>query len=143
LERRLVAILAADVAGYSRLMASDEVGTLERLQRFRREIFDPQIASHGGRLVKLMGDGALVEFMSVTDAIECATSIQAQILQANAPEPKDSRIEIRIGINLGEVIVDGHDIYGDGVNIAARLEGIAETGGIAVSGTAYDQLRAG
>jgi len=141
LERRLAAILAADVAGYSRLMAADEAGTLDRLKALRRDIVDPLIAGHGGRLVKLMGDGALVEFASITQAITCAVEIQRQLAEANAALAADSRIELRIGINLGEVIVDCDDIYGEGVNVAARLEGIAPVGGIAVSGAAYDQAR--
>ena len=133
--RRLAAILAADVVGYSRLMAEDESGTLERLKALRRQLIDPQIAKHHGRIVKLIGDGALVEFASVVDAIQCAASIQRMIAQG---PPDTPRIRLRIGINLGDVIVEGKDLYGDGVNIAARLQALAEPDGIFVSGTAFD-----
>ena len=129
-ERRLAAILAADVVGYSRLMGEDEPGTLARLQAHRRELIDPKIAAHHGRMVKLMGDGALVEFASVVDAVECAAEIQRGMALRNADLPEDRRIEFRVGINLGDVIVEGDDIYGDGVNVAARLEALAEPGGI-------------
>ena len=148
-QRRLAAILAADVAGYSRMMAQDEKGTLERLKKLRLDIMDPQIAKHNGRLVKLMGDGALVEFSSVVEALECAVSIQQEIGASpdRSPDggpdasPGAQRICLRIGINLGEVIVEGDDIYGDGVNIASRLEGLAGTGDIVISASAYDQVR--
>ncbi len=138
MQRRLAAILAADVVGYSRLMGKDEAGTLERLMAHRAELIDPTIAAHGGRIVKLMGDGALVEFASVVAAVLCAAEIQEGMAGRNAGVAPDRRIELRIGINLGDVIVEGEDIYGDGVNVAARLEGLAEPGGICVSGTAYD-----
>jgi adenylate cyclase len=140
-QRRLAAILAADVVGYSRLMGADEAGTLERLKSHRRELIDPKLAAHHGRLVKLMGDGALVEFASVVDAVGCAVEIQREMAARNAEVPSDKRIEFRIGINLGDVIVEGDDIYGDGVNVAARLEGLAEPGGICLSGDAYRQVK--
>ncbi len=127
--RRLAAILAADVVGYSRLMAGDETGTLDALKAHRRDLFDPLVAAHSGRIVKLMGDGALVEFASVVNAVECAVAVQAAMAGAADGGP----IRLRIGVNLGDVIADGDDIYGDGVNIAARLEALAEPGGIVVS----------
>ena len=140
-QRRLAAILAADVVGYSRLMESDETGTLTRLRMLRRDIIDPSIAAHSGRMVKLMGDGALVEFASAIDAVTCAVDIQKRVHEHNTAEAGDSAIWFRIGINVGDIIVDGDDIYGDGVNIAARLEGLAEPGGIFISRTAADQVR--
>src|SRR5690348_13960711 len=127
MQRKLTAILSADVAGYSGLMEADEAGTLERLKRNRSAIFDPLVAKHGGRQVKLMGDGALVEFGSVIAAVDCALAIQ------RATEAANAGIRYRIGINLGEVIVEGDDIYGEGVNIAARLQALAAVGGVAVS----------
>jgi adenylate cyclase len=138
MERRLVAILAADVVGYSRLMGEDEIGTLERLQACRRELMDPAIEEFRGRVVKLMGDGALVEFASVVDAVKCAATIQRGMLGRDQGVPNTQRLRFRVGVNLGDVIVDGSDIYGDGVNVAARLEGMAEPGGICISGTAFD-----
>jgi adenylate cyclase len=120
--RRLAAILAADVAGYSRLMGADEEGTLERLKELRHELLDPKIVEHHGRIVKTTGDGLLVEFASVVDAVRCAVAVQ------QATPAADNRIELRIGINLGDVIVDGDDLYGDGVNIVARLEALADAG---------------
>src|SRR5271155_3252665 len=120
--RRLAAILAADVAGYSRLMGADEEGTLERLKALRRELVDPKIAEHQGRIVKTTGDGLLVEFASVVDAVRCAVAVQQTMPERNTDAAADSRIELRIGINLGDVIVEGDDLYGDGVNIAARIE---------------------
>ena len=132
-ERRLAAILAADVAGYSRLIGADEGGTLERLRALRRELLDPKIAERRGRLVKTTGDGLLVEFASVVDALRCAAEIQAAMAESNAGSPADKRIELRIGVNVGDVVVEDGDIFGDGVNIAARLEGLAEPGGICVS----------
>ncbi|MDH3242806.1 MAG: adenylate/guanylate cyclase domain-containing protein [Alphaproteobacteria bacterium] len=141
IERRLAAILAADVVGYSRLMGQDEAGTLAQLKSHRKDLFDPKIAEHRGRVVKLMGDGALVAFASVVDAVQCAVEIQRAMVQRTAEVPKDKCIQFRIGINLGDVIVDGDDIYGDGVNVAARLEGLAEPDGICISGTAFDQVR--
>lgn len=141
LQRRLAAILAADVVGYSRLMAADEGGTLAALTTRRRELIDPTIATHGGRIVKLMGDGALVEFASVVDAVECAVAIQRAMREINADGSEDRSIVFRIGINLGDVIIEGDDIYGDGVNLAARLEGIADPGGVAISEDAWRQVR--
>ena len=141
IQRRLAAILAADVVGYSRLMEADEAGTLAALRAHRKELIDPRIAEHGGRTVKLMGDGALVEFASVVDAVECAVAIQRTIAELNAGIPEDRRIVFRIGINVGDIIIEGEDIYGDGVNVAARLEGIAESGGIAISEDAWRQVQ--
>jgi TolB-like protein len=132
-ERRLAAILAADVAGYSRLIEADEEGTLGRLRVLRAEIIDPKIAGHRGRIVKTTGDGLLVEFSSVVDALRCAAEAQAAMAETNAALPTDRRIEFRIGINVGDIVVEDGDIFGDGVNIAARLEGLAEPGGICVS----------
>jgi TolB-like protein/class 3 adenylate cyclase len=131
--RRLAAILAADVAAYSRLIGADEGGTLQRLKAIRAELIDPKIAEHNGRLVKTTGDGLLVEFSSVVDALRCATELQASMAERNAPIPTDKRIEFRIGINVGDVVVEDGDIFGDGVNVAARLEGLAEPGGTCVS----------
>jgi class 3 adenylate cyclase len=128
--RRLAAILAADVAGYSRLMGANEEGTLQHLRAHRRELLDPKIGEHRGRIVKTTGDGMLVEFSSVVDAVRCAVEIQRAMIDRDAGIAEDRRITFRIGINLGDVIADGDDIYGDGVNIAARLEALAEPGGI-------------
>ncbi len=128
-QRRLAAILAADVVGYSRMMREDEAGTLAQLKVLRKEVFDPRIAEHSGRIVKTTGDGVLVEFASAVDATECAVKIQRTLSRRNEDVPEGHRIELRIGINLGDIIVDGDDIYGDGVNVAARLEGLCETGG--------------
>src|ERR1700730_1908831 len=133
-QRRLAAILAADVVGYSRLMSMDEEGTLARLKAIRREIIDPLIADNRGRLVKLPGDGALVEFSSAVDAVRCAVAIQDAIADHPRSEPASQRLLFRIGINVGDVIIDGEDLYGDGVNIAARLEGLAEPRGVLRSG---------
>ena len=124
-ERRLAAILAADVAGYSRLMGVDEEGTLAALKACRRELIDPKIAEHRGRIVKTTGDGALVEFASAVDAVRCAIEIQRSMAERNLNIPEDRRVEFRIGINVGDIIIDEGDIYGDGVNIAARLEGFS------------------
>ena len=140
-QRRLAAILAADVAGYSRLMGADEEGTLERLKAHRRELIDPKIKEHNGRVVKTTGDGLLVEFPSVVDAVHCAVEVQRAMVERNAGVPDDTRITFRIGVNLGDVIIDGDDIYDDGVNIAARLESLAEPGGICVSRVVRDQIR--
>src|SRR5438876_5622890 len=139
--RRLAAILAADVAGYSRLMGADEEGTLERLKALRRELVDPKIAEHKGRIVKTTGDGLLVEFASVVDAVRCAVEVQQAMPERNTSVAADSRIELRIGINLGDVIVEGDDLYGDGVNIAARIEALADPGGVFVSHTVHDHVR--
>jgi adenylate cyclase len=139
--RRLAAILAADVAGYSRLMGADEEGTLERLKVLRRELLDPKIAEHRGRIVKTTGDGLLVEFASVVDAVRCAVTVQQAMRERETDAAADSRIEWRIGINLGDVIVEGDDLYGDGVNIAARIEALVDAGGVLVSNTVHDQVR--
>ena len=139
--RRLAAILAADVAGYSRLMGADEEGTLDRLKVLRRELADPKIKEHRGRIVKTTGDGLLVEFGSVVDAVRCAVDVQREMAVRNAAVPADRRIEFRIGINLGDIIKDRGDIHGDGVNVAARLEALAEPGGICVSRVVRDQVR--
>ena len=140
-ERRLAAILATDVAGYSRLMGADEEGTLARLKAIRKAIADPAIASHRGRIVKTTGDGMLVEFASAVDAARCAVELQRGMAEQNAGVPQDQRIEFRIGIHVGDIIFDDNDIFGDGVNIAARLEGIAEPGGVCISDDAYRQVR--
>jgi TolB-like protein len=139
--RRLAAILAADVAGYSRLMGADEEGTHERLQAHRRELVDPKIGEHSGRIVKTTGDGMLVEFASVVDAVRCAAELQRAMIDREAGLPEDRRIRFRIGINLGDVIVDSDDIFGDGVNVAARLEALAEPGGLCISRMVRDQIR--
>src|SRR5580698_6992260 len=140
-ERRLAAILAADVAGYSRLMGVDEEGTLSHLKALRETVVDPAIATHRGRIVKTTGDGLLVEFASVVDATRCAIEAQRDMAERSADVPMGSRIEFRIGIHVGDIIIDDGDIFGDGVNIAARLEGIAEPGGVCVSDDAYRQIR--
>jgi class 3 adenylate cyclase/pimeloyl-ACP methyl ester carboxylesterase len=140
MERRLAAILAADVAGYSRLMGMDEEGTLAQLKAHRQTLVDPSIEEHRGRVVKTTGDGMLVEFASVVDAVRCAVDMQRGMSERNARVSVDKRIEFRVGINLGDIIIDDDDIYGDGVNIAARLEGIAEPGGICISRQARDHL---
>ena len=140
MERRLTAILAADVVGYSRLMEADEVSVLRALKSHRDELINPSIADHRGNIVKLMGDGALVEFASVVDAVKCALAIQMGMAERNAEIPKERRIDLRIGVHLGDIIVEGEDIYGDGVNIAARLEGLSQPGGICISQQAFDQI---
>ena len=140
MERRLTAIMAADVVGYSRLMGQDEAGTLAALKEHRAELIDVKIAEHHGRTVKLIGDGMLVEFPSVVGAVACAAEIQRGMDRRNADVPEERRIRFRVGVNLGDVIVEGDDIYGDGVNVAARLEGVAEPGGIAVSGSVRDHI---
>jgi adenylate cyclase len=139
-ERRLAAVLAADVAGYSRLMGADEEGTLAALRTHRRELFDPKIAEFRGRIVKTTGDGLLIEFASVVDAIHCAMDVQRGITERNVSVPQGKRLEFRIGINVGDVIIEDNDIFGDGVNVAARLEGIAEPGGIVISANAHDAV---
>jgi class 3 adenylate cyclase len=141
LERKLAAILAADVVGYSRLMGEDEAGTLDRLKETRRGLIDPLIEEHAGRIVKLMGDGALLEFASVVQAVAFAIEMQRKMAERNIDAPREKRIDYRIGINLGDVIVEGDDIFGDGVNVAARLEGLAEPAGICISGTAFDHVK--
>jgi len=140
-ERRLAAILAADVAGYSRLMGADEEGTLARLKALRRELIDPKIAEHRGRIVKTTGDGLLIEFPSIVEAISCAVAVQRVMVDRNAGTPEEQRITFRVGVNLGDIIVEDGDIHGDGVNIAARLEAIAEPGGICLSEDAFRQVR--
>jgi TolB-like protein/class 3 adenylate cyclase len=140
MERKLAAILAADVVGYSRLMEADEAGTFDRLRAHRKELFEPGISQHNGRVFKLMGDGLLAEFGSVVDAVECAAVLQREMAERNAALPPGQRIEMRIGINLGDVIVEGEDRHGEGVNIAARLQELAEPGGIAVSQTVVNHV---
>ena len=139
-ERRLAAILAADVAGYSRLMGQDEAGTLARLKALRRELIDPEIAEHKGRIVKTTGDGILIEFPSVVEAVACAVAVQRGMPGRNADVPEDKRIEFRVGIHQGDVIVEDNDIFGDGVNVAARLEGLANPGGICVSARVHEDV---
>src|SRR5271168_900806 len=139
-QRRLAAIFAADVAGYSRLMGADEEGTLERLKAHRRQLTDPKIKEHRGRIVKTTGDGMLVEFPSVVDAVRCAVEIQRAMVDRNREMAKDRRIAFRVGINLGDIIVDDDDIFGDGVNIAARLEALAPPGGVCISSTVHDHI---
>jgi adenylate cyclase len=138
-ERRLAAVLAADVAGYSRLMGTDELGTLEALKAIRRDVVDPAIANHRGRIVKTTGDGMLVEFASVVDAVTCATEVQNRMGSRTCDD--GSNIAFRMGINIGDVIIDGGDIFGDGVNIAARIENECEPGGVCLSGSAFEQVR--
>jgi adenylate cyclase len=138
-QRKLAAILAADVAGYSRLMGADEEGTLARMKTLRAEVIDPAISEHHGRIVKTTGDGLLIEFASVVDAMRCAMAWQAAM--ADRTQPADTRIEWRIGVNLGDIIIDADDIFGDGVNIAARLEAMADPGGICISRTVLTQTR--
>jgi adenylate cyclase len=140
-ERKLAAILAADVVGYTRLMGADEAGTLERLKSLRKDLVQPNITERSGRIVKIMGDGLLAEFPSVVEAVLCAVDIQQEVAGREPDLSEEQRIALRIGVNLGDVIVEGSDIYGDGVNIAARLEGLAEPGGICLSGDAYRQAK--
>ena len=142
MERRLAAIMAADVVGYSRLMAEDEAGTLAALKAQRRELVEPRLAAYGGRIVKLMGDGVLMEFASVVDAVAFAVEVQREAAKRNADVPENRRIIYRVGINIGDIIVDGEDIYGDGVNIAARLEGMADPGGVCVARNVHSQVKA-
>ena len=139
--RRLTAILAADVAGYSRLMGADEEGTHERLKAHLRELVEPKIKEHRGRTVKNTGDGLLAEFPSVVDAVRCAAEVQRGMAERNAETAEDKRITFRVGVNLGDVIVEKDDIYGDGVNVAARLEALAEPGGVCISRVVRDQIR--
>jgi adenylate cyclase len=139
-ERRLAAILAADIAGYSRLMGADEVGTLAALKAHRREVVDPAIAQHHGRVVKTTGDGMLIEFASVVDAVACAVAVQEKMAERTV-EGTGPRIQFRVGINIGDIIIDGDDIFGDGVNLAARVENECEPGGVCLSGGAFDQVR--
>src|ERR671920_2071800 len=140
--RKMAAILAADVVGYSRLAGADEDRTLARLRALRSDLIDPTIAVHNGRVIKRTGDGALVEFRSVVDAVRCAVEVQNGMVERNAGVPQDRRIEFRIGIHLGDVVEESDgDLMGDGVNIAARLQSIAEPGGIVVSAAAYEHVR--
>jgi adenylate cyclase len=139
--RRLAAILAADVAGYSRLIGADEEGTHDRLKAHRRELVDPKIGEHSGRVVKTTGDGMLVEFPSIVDAVRCAAEVRRAMIDREAGVPEDRRIRFRVGINLGDVIVDGDDIFGDGVNVAARLEALSDAGGLCISRMVRDQIR--
>src|SRR5262249_22719383 len=141
MERRLAAVLIADVVGYGRLSQIDEEGTRARFQTELREVFEPSIALHHGRLIKTMGDGLLVEFHSVVDAVRCAIEVQRIEAERNFGLHADRRLAFRIGINLGDVIVEGDDIHGDGVNIAARLQGLADPGGVVVAGPAYEQVK--
>src|SRR5215470_7394412 len=140
-ERRLTAVLAADVAGYSRLMGADEEGTLAALKTLGREVVDPKIKQHRGRIVNTTGDGLLSEFASVVDAVRCAVDMQREMAARNAGVQAERRIEFRIGINLGDIMIDDNDILGDGVNVAARLEALAEPGGICVNRVVRDQVR--
>jgi adenylate cyclase len=140
LQRRLAAILSADVVGYSRLMGIDEAGTLARLKVLRRDLIDPAIAAYSGRIVKLIGDGSLVEFASAVEAVTCAIEIQRLLRERLAARSEENPIQFRIGINVGDVIIEGEDLYGDGVNIAARLEGIAEAGGVSISEDVWRQI---
>src|SRR5262245_30581528 len=139
--RRLAAILAADVVGYSRLMERDDVGTLAALKARRREVVSPLVAEYRGRIIKVMGDGVLVEFATAVDAVACAIDMQKRFAEANNNLPDERRIVLRIGINLGDVIVEGTDIYGEGVNVAARLESLAEPGGMCISAKILEEVR--
>src|SRR6202045_3937405 len=141
IERKLVSVVVADVVGFSRLSELDEEGTHARLNALQRDLIKPKIIEHHGRIIKNTGDGALLEFASVVDAVRCAVEIQREMIDRNADFPEDRRIVFRIGINLGDVIVEPGDIHGDGVNVAARLEGLAEPGGVCISGTTHDQVR--
>jgi adenylate cyclase len=140
-KRKLAAILAADIAGYSRLMGADEEGTLARLKLLRSELIDPKNKQHHGRIVKTTGDGILIEFPSVVDAVRCAIEVQRSMVERNADVPQEKRIEFRVGVNLGDVMIEGRDLYGDGVNIAARLEAFAEPSGICISRTVFNHAR--
>src|SRR5260221_2911616 len=140
-KRRLAAILAADVVGYSRLMQIDEAATLAALKARRSQVLQPAVANHRGRIVKVMGDGVLVEFASAVDAVECGIQLQKSMMAADAGVSEDRRIVLRIGINLGDIMVEGSDLYGDGVNIAARLEALAEPGGVWLSETVFNHVR--
>jgi TolB-like protein/class 3 adenylate cyclase len=141
MERRLATILAADVVGYSRLMERDEAGTITALKSRRKEVLEPLVASHSGRIFKVAGDGVLIEFGSAVNAVQCAIELQQGMTSANASLTEVSRIVLRVGVNLGDVVIEGGDLYGDGVNIAARLESMAEPGGVLISGAAYDQVK--
>src|SRR5436189_3611663 len=140
-QRRLAAIVSADVAGYSRLMGRDDSDTLARLKAHRRELIDPKIAEYGGRIVKTTGDGLLLEFPSVVDAVRCAVDVQRGMAERNAGVHPEQRIDFRIGINVGDIIIDGDDIFGEGVNVAARVENECEPGGVYISANAFEQVR--
>jgi adenylate cyclase len=140
IERRLAAILAADIVGYSRLMEADEAGTLGRVKALRAELLHPKVAAYNGRIVKTTGDGTLIEFPSAVDAVQHAVEVQSEMARRNANLPDGERLELRMGINVGDVIIEGDDIYGDGVNVAARLESLAEPGGICISGTVHEHV---
>ena len=140
LQRRLAAIMAADVVGYTRLMDLDEAGTLARLKTLRRAVFDPRTKAYGGRIFKTTGDGALAEFPSATDAVQCALYIQRELAAQNESLPEAQRIVLRVGISLGDVIVDGDDLYGNGVNVAARMEALAQPGDICVSANVHEHV---
>ena len=140
-QRRLAAILAADVVGYSRLMGADEAGTLARLNALRGELLHPKVSEYGGRIVKTTGDGTLIEFPSAVDAVQHAVDVQQALARRNADLPEERRMDFRMGINLGDIIVEGEDIFGEGVNIAARLESLAEPGGICVSAIVHESVR--
>ncbi|MFC6636675.1 adenylate/guanylate cyclase domain-containing protein [Sulfitobacter sediminilitoris] len=142
MERRVAAVLAADMVGFSRLVERDEVGTLKRQKRHLQELIEPMITAKKGRIVKLTGDGLIAEFSSVVEAVQCAVSVQAEMATREADFPDDDKIKYRVAIHLGDVIFDDGDVYGDGVNVAARLEALAKPGGVVVSGTAYDVLKA-
>jgi adenylate cyclase len=139
-QRRLAAVVSTDVAGYSRLMGRDESGTLAALKTLRRDVVDPSIAAHGGRIVKTTGDGLLLEFPSVVGAVRCMVEVQTAMSAQSAAMADERRIAFRVGINLGDIIIDGDDIFGDGVNVAARLQELAPPGGIAVSGRVHDDV---
>ena len=141
MERRLAAVLAADIVGYSRLMEQDEAGTLTALKTRRKDVLEPLVARYQGRVFKVTGDGVLVEFGSAVNAVQCAVELQHAMAAANVDLPETRHIVLRVGINLGDVLVEGGDLYGDSVNIAARLEGIVEPGGVLVSGTIFDYVR--
>ncbi len=140
-QRRLAAVLAADVAGYTRMMQTDEDATMASWYASRNEVIDPKIAEHKGRIVKLTGDGFLAEFPTVQDAVRCAVDMQTELVGRNSDVPDDRRMDFRMGVNLGDIIVDSEDIYGDGVNIAARLESLAEPGAVCISAAVYDQVK--
>jgi adenylate cyclase len=141
MERRLAAILAADVVGYSRLMGEDEAGTLAAITAHRKELIDPKVSQYNGRIVKLMGDGALMEFASAVDAVSFAAEVQCIMQERNKDVPKNRQIVYRIGINIGDIIIEGDDIFGDGVNVAARLEGLAEPGGICIARNVFKHIK--
>src|SRR6516165_9060331 len=140
-QRRLAAIMAADVVGYSRLMQADEAGTLARLKDRRSQILKPAVERHRGRIVKYIGDGVLIEFASAVDAVECAVQLQQAMESANTGLPEDRRVRLRVGVNLGDVMVEGSDLYGDGVNIASRLQALAEPGSVCIARTVFNHVR--